>query len=110
MKELSTNEITKSALKELDKRGLEVWRSNNIAVRGRSFIGRKGVSDIIGFERSNGINNGGRFVLCEVKGVGDKLKPDQIELLTTAKKAGCIVLIATLDQSGKFIIADYKTD
>jgi hypothetical protein len=100
---MNTNAITKRALLELDLKDYEVWRSNNIAVRGRTFIGRKGVSDIIGFCRKTS-----SFVLCEVKGDGDRLKPEQVELLDAAKKAGCIVLIATLDDKGKFTLKPYK--
>jgi hypothetical protein len=58
---MTTAQITKAALKELDLRGAEVWRNNNLAVRGRTFVGRKGVPDIIGFVRATGV-----FVLCEV--------------------------------------------
>lgn len=99
---LSTNEITKSALKELDIRGYDVWRQNQVPVKGRTFIGRKGLSDIIGFAKD------GRFVLCEVKGKGDKLKPDQVELLNNATKAGCVTMLATLDDAGRFILKHYQ--
>jgi hypothetical protein len=102
---MTTNEITKAALKELDLRGVEAWRQNNIAVRGRTFIGRKGVPDLLGFVRNTGL-----LVCTEIKGPSDYLKPAQIEFLNMVKKAGAIALIATLDEKGKFILREYLPD
>jgi hypothetical protein len=102
---MTTAQITKAALKELDLRGAEVWRNNNLAVRGRTFVGRKGVPDIIGFVRATGV-----FVLCEVKNTGDRMKEDQIELFNEAYAARCICLIATLDKNKRFTIIEYKPD
>jgi hypothetical protein len=65
-----------------------VWRQNNIAVRKRQFIGRLGVSDIIG------ISGIGTFVACEVKTLNDRLSSDQIKFLNDVKTAGGIALIA----------------
>jgi hypothetical protein len=90
---MTSNEITKSALIELKYRGFEAWRNNNLAVRGRTFIGKNG-------------HEAGKFLMCEIKGKGDKLSKDQIELLTTAKKSGCIVFIATVNE-GRFIMKEY---
>lgn len=101
---MKTNDITKTALKILDLQGFECWRSNNIAVRGRTFIGRRGVSDLIGFQR---VPATGIFMLCEVKGPGDTLSDDQIELLDLAKKAGAYCFIATVNERGGFIINEY---
>jgi hypothetical protein len=102
---MTTSEITKRALKELDLRGVEAWRNNNLAVRGRTFVGRKGVPDIIGFNRNTGV-----FVLCEVKNLGDTMKEDQIKLFNEAYRAGCITIIATLDEKKQFILKAYKPD
>jgi hypothetical protein len=102
---MTTAQLTKQALKELDLRGAEVWRNNNIAVRGRAFIGRKGVPDVIGFVRATGV-----FVMCEIKNKGDKLSQDQIDLLNLGYKAGCITTVATLDEKKQFILKDYKPD
>lgn len=90
MKILTKGEITKSALTELKLRGANVWMQNNLAVRGRKFIGRKGVSDIIGF-----VNKTGLFVACEVKTIDDIFSDDQIVFMNEIKKAGGIALIAT---------------
>lgn len=54
LQELTKGAIRESALKELSYKGYEVWRQNNIAVKGRKFIGRKGVSDIMGFNKRTG--------------------------------------------------------
>jgi hypothetical protein len=102
---METNEITKQALKELNLRNVEAWRQNNIRVPGRTFTGRKGVPDVLGFNRSTGI-----LCMCEVKNKGDKLSQDQIDLLDLGFKAGCITLIATVDKQGKFQLLDYKPD
>jgi hypothetical protein len=85
---LTKAHIRESALKELSWRGHNVWINNNIAVRGRKFIGRLGVSDIIG------ISKDGRWVVCEVKTLNDRLSPDQITFLNDIKKAGGVALIA----------------
>lgn len=90
MKELSKGDITKSALTELKLRGVTCWAQNNLAVPGRKFIGRKGVSDIIGFVRNTGL-----FVVCEVKTINDDFSDDQKEFLTEVKNAGGIALVAT---------------
>lgn len=87
---MTSSEITKLALKELDKRDCEVWRQNQIHVRGRLFTGRKGLTDIIGFQRNTGL-----AVYCEVKAKGDSLSDDQICFLNKAQRAGCICLVAT---------------
>lgn len=87
---MTANEITKLALKELDKRECEVWRQNNIRVRGRLFTGRKGLTDIQGFHRNTGL-----AVYCEVKAGKDSLSDEQICFLNKAQRAGCITLVAT---------------
>lgn len=102
---MTTAEITKQALIELDRRNIEAWRQNNLRVPGRTFTGRKGVPDVLGFNRSTGV-----LVMCEVKNKGDKLSQDQTDLLNVGFKAGCITLIATVDKEGRFLLTDYKPD
>lgn len=87
---MTANEITKLALKELDKRECEVWRQNQVPVRGRIFTGRKGLTDIQGFHRNTGL-----AVYCEVKAGKDSLSDEQIRFLNKAQRAGCICLVAT---------------
>lgn len=85
---LTSNDITKEALLRLKAKGFEVWRQNQVKVPGRGFVGKKGLSDIIGFDGS------GRFVFCEVKKKGDRLSDDQIQLLNKASQSGCLCYIA----------------
>lgn len=90
-REYSASEITSHALKVLHLRGFEVWRNNNVrAVRGRTFTGRKGVSDIMGFHMVTGC-----LLACEVKKIGDKLSDDQIEFLSKVRDAGAFAMICT---------------
>lgn len=89
-RELTASEITKYALKVLDLQGFEVWRNNNVrAVKGRTFTGRKGVSDIMGFHRITGC-----LLAVEVKTLRDKLSQDQIDFLSMVKNAGAFAMIA----------------
>ena len=85
---LTKDIIRESALKELTWRGHDVWIQNNIAVRGRKFIGRRGVPDIIG------ITKDGRWVVCEVKTLRDVFSDYQIKFLNDIKKAGGEAYIA----------------
>ena len=76
---MTANELTKEAIQTLNKNGCFVWRNNNLAVRGRTFIGLKGVPDVVGF------TNQGIAVYCETKAIGDKLSTYQIAFLNLAK-------------------------
>jgi hypothetical protein len=97
-KELTKGEIRASALKELRYRRCTVWPQNNLAVRGRKFIGRKGVADVIGF------NTQGVFVACEIKTVGDVLSQDQIEFLNDVKSNGGVAIIAKQSTTGAVLL------
>lgn len=72
----TANELTKFMLGYLDSIWFEVWRNNNLAVKGRAFIGRKGVPDIIGYHKKYG-----QYIGCEVKALGDKLSKEQVIFL-----------------------------
>lgn len=96
IKSLSKAHIRASAITELTYRGHTVWRQNNIAVRGRTFIGRLGVSDVIG------ITKDGRWVACEIKTLNDRLSDDQILFLNDVKKAGGEAYIAC--QVGNMVV------
>lgn len=88
IKELTKATIRASAIKELTWRGYNVWIHNNLAVRKRKFIGRLGVSDVIG------ITKDGRWVACEIKTLNDRLSNDQIDFLNDVKKAGGAAYVA----------------
>ncbi len=77
----TASELTKMMLDYLDRTGFEVWRNNNLAVKGRAFIGKPGVPDIIGYHK-----NYGTFIGCEIKALGDRLSVAQMEFLS---KLGC---------------------
>ena len=79
----SASELTKMMLEYLKDNGNEVWRNNNLAVRGRAFIGRKGVPDIIGYSKKYG-----HFVCCEIKAIGDRMSADQMVFLEELSMAG----------------------
>lgn len=104
MKALTASQITKLAIEELTKRGCKVWRNNNLAVRGRTFIGLKGVPDIIGFHKFTG-----RAIYCEVKTKTDKFSEFQVEFMTEAKESNCHALVAT-DVDGKLLLSEWKND
>lgn len=88
IKPLTKSHIRASAIAELTWRGHTVWINNNLAVRKRKFIGRLGVSDVIG------ITKDGRWVACEIKTLNDRLSDDQIKFLNDVKKAGGIAYLA----------------
>lgn len=99
---MTANEITALALKELDKRDCEVWRQNQLRVKGRKFRGRLGLSDIQGFQRNTGL-----AVYCEVKAGEDSLSDDQIDFLNKAQRAGCVCLVAT-NYGKQLLIYEYN--
>lgn len=93
--ELTKAQIRASAIKELTWRGYDVWINNNLAVRKRKFIGRLGVSDIIG------ITKDGRWVVAEVKTVNDKLSDDQIKFLNSIATSGGGLAYLAVDINGR---------
>ena len=86
----TASELTKMMIDYLTSKGLEVWRNNNLAVKGRAFIGRKGVPDIIGYDRKHG-----QFVACEIKKLGDRISPDQFSFLVNLGFAGGLSMLCS---------------
>ena len=84
---LTASELTKMMIDYLNEKGGDVWRNNNLAVKGRTFVGRKGVPDIIGFNTKYGT-----FIACEIKAIGDKLSTQQVEFLTNLGMANGIAM------------------
>jgi hypothetical protein len=101
MKELTVSQITSQAIKTLESRSCFVWRQNNLAVKGRTFNGLKGLPDIIGFQKFTGI-----AVYCEVKTINDKMSSHQIDFMNRAKTSGCHCLIAT-DVDGEVVLKEW---
>lgn len=88
VKELTKAHIRASAIKEMEWRGHSIWIQNNLAVKGRKFIGRRGQSDCVGFTKD------GRFLAVEIKTLNDRLSSDQIKFLNDVKKAGGLAYLA----------------
>lgn len=102
IKELTKAVIRASAITELTWRGHTVWINNNLAVKGRKFIGRRGVSDVIG------ITKDGRWVVAEVKTINDALSTDQIKFLNDIKKAGGLAYIACQGDTGQVELREWE--
>lgn len=101
VKELSKGAIRESAIKYLTWWGHAVWINNNLAVRKRKFIGRLGVSDVIGIAKD------GRWVACEIKTLNDRLSPDQITFLNDVKKAGGLAYLACQGNNGQVELKEW---
>ncbi len=92
----TADEITAAILAYLDHHGYCAWRQPN---RGeydpttgkwrRHPNARRGVPDIIGFRRRDGI-----FIGVEVKAGSDRLRPEQKQFLDQLKAAGGLPFIA----------------
>lgn len=100
---LSSNDITKLALIRLENRNCIVWRQNQIPVRGRRFIGKKGQSDIMGFQKCTGL-----IVACEVKKIGDTLSDDQICFLASIKASGGLALVAVDNMEYDILLSPFE--
>jgi hypothetical protein len=94
IKPLTKGHIRKIAIERLTWQGCTLWPQNNLAVRGRKFIGRKGVADCVGWTKT------GKFLAVEVKTINDFLSDDQKDFLTHVKKAGGIALLAIQGPNG----------
>lgn len=99
----TASELTKMMLEYLRDNGNDVWRNNNLAVRGRTFIGRKGVPDIIGYSKKYGT-----FVACEVKAIGDKISSEQLMFLNELAYAGGIAMLCKQIRDERIIINIFK--
>jgi hypothetical protein len=84
---LTAKELTKQVLKELELRGVWVWRQNNIHVQGRTFNGLRGVPDIIG------VNKKGKFIGIEIKAGKDRMSEFQETFKEEIEKRGAVYLV-----------------
>jgi hypothetical protein len=103
VKDLTKAEIRASAIDELTWRQCTVWVQNNLAVRGRKFIGKRGQSDLIGFRNKDCV-----MVACEVKTINDRLSPDQIKFLNDVKAAGGLAYIACQAPTGQVELKEWE--
>lgn len=99
---LTKGQIRENAIKELALRKCIVWPQNNLSVRGRKFVGRKGVSDVIGITAT------GLFLACEVKTINDHLSDDQIEFLNDITRSGGTAYIAKQSNSGQVVLEKWE--
>ncbi|HEX8429179.1 VRR-NUC domain-containing protein [Hymenobacter sp.] len=93
---LKAGEITSAIIAYLQHHGYSVWRQNTSGIydpqTGRWKVnpqGRRGVPDIIGFRKSDGV-----FVGVEVKAGRDVLRDEQREFLNELKQAGGVAFVA----------------
>lgn len=103
VKALTKATIRASAIKELTWRQCTVWVQNNLAVRGRKFIGKRGQSDVIGFRNKDCV-----MVVCEVKTLNDRLSNDQIDFLNDVKKAGGLAYTAVQGNNGQVELREWE--
>jgi hypothetical protein len=95
--ELTKGEIREAALKHFSALGWNCWRNNNTSpTRRRTFIGKYGVPDIIGYLQYVG----GEFLGVEVKTQGDRLSEAQKTFLIDLNKAGGFGYVAEDDKKG----------
>ena len=102
---ISASDLTKMMMDYLKDNGCEVWRNNNLAVRGRAFIGRKGVPDIIGYSKKYG-----HFICCEIKAIGDRLSSDQMVFLEQLAMAGGTAMLCQQIRDESIIVKIYNQD
>jgi hypothetical protein len=107
-KPLTKGEIREKAIEYFRSFGFNCWRNNNIPVKGRTFIGRKGVPDIIGY--GNKVGYTGLFFACEVKTKDDVISKEQKEFLIDLNHQGGYGFIATDSGRGSIHCYLYLND
>ena len=101
----TANDLNNAVVKYLSLKGYKVWRQNNVGVYDeklgeyRKFTGEPGVSDVIGWNKKNGV-----WIAVEGKAGDDQLSPDQINFLHALNKSGGLGIVArSLDDVIKII-------
>lgn len=79
--------IVSACLKLLELRRILAWRANQIPVKGRTFRGLRGVSDIIG------VLDDGRLLAVEVKTETGRIRPEQTAFLDAVRERGGVAMI-----------------
>jgi hypothetical protein len=87
--DISANELTQWAKKNLETIGFRLNRVNNIPFAKRKGTIQKGWADLQGYTEK------GTYVAVEIKKIGDKLSNDQKLRLEDIYKCGGIVYICT---------------
>lgn len=100
---LTKSHIRKIAIEELTWRGVKIWIQNNVAIKGRKFIGEKGQADLVGYVKTTGL-----FCGCEIKTKSDRLSDEQHKWLSDLERAGGLALIAC-EEDGRVTLLNYST-
>jgi hypothetical protein len=87
--DISANDLTRWAKKNLEYEGFRLNRVNNIPYGKRKGTIEKGWADLQGY------NDKGIYAAIEVKKIGDKLSPEQKDRLKDIYECGGIVYICT---------------
>jgi hypothetical protein len=87
--DISANELTQWAKTNLGYIGVRLNRVNNIPYGKRKGTIQKGWADLQGYSSE------GKYVMVEIKKLGDKLSKEQIERFTDCWKCGSLVYICT---------------
>lgn len=94
--DMKAGELTSAILAYLQYHGYSVWRQNTTGIYDPATKrwrvnpqGRRGVPDIIGFRKADGV-----FVGVEVKAGRDQLRPEQKQFLDELKAAGGLAFVA----------------
>jgi hypothetical protein len=99
----TASDLTKMMLEYLKEKGNVVWRNNNLAVKGRGFIGKKGVGDIIGYSKKYG-----QFISLEIKTIADRMSADQFSFLTELGANNGLALLVHQVRDGDIIMTIFK--
>jgi hypothetical protein len=98
MADITANELTRYAKDFFKSLGYRINRVNNIPVRRRKGTIEKGWSDLQGY------TDKGIYIACEIKKIGDKISPEQMDRLKDVKYCGGKAYICTEDEGKPFII------
>ena len=96
--DISANDLTKWAKENLGYIGIRLNRVNNIPYGKRKGTIEKGWADLQGYDSQ------GRYVMVEVKKIGDKLSKEQIERFKDSWECGCLVYICTEKENKPVLI------
>lgn len=100
---MTASDLTKMMIDYLKGRGNDVWRNNNLAVKGRSFIGRKGIGDIIGYSKKYG-----QFISAEIKTIADRVSPDQLTFMHELGSSNGIAMLIQQVRDESIIMTIFK--
>lgn len=95
---MNANELAVYTIKALNLAGHYVWRQNNRPIKGRTFTGKKGLTDVIG------ISKNGKMLCIEIKVGKDKLRKEQIEFHSQIVKHGGVAVVVSTASDVDFMV------